>query len=234
VHRVFARLGVEVHEGTRVTEVQADAVLLDNGDRLPTDTVVWTTGFQVPDFARTAGFAVDTHGRLIVDRTLRSLSHPGVYAVGDAAAVQQHPHGKELRMACATALPSAAHAARAVGDRLAGREPAELRFRYINQCISLGRRDALVQFVRGNDDPVEWVLRGRFAALYKEVIVRSALATQRFPALVKLFPGGREPRPRPQKDDGEDSREAKAPVPSPCQCPAGGWVGGAGGESHGG
>jgi len=51
-------------------------------------------------------------------------------------------------MACATGLPSAAHAIRSLTARLSGREPSPLRFRYFNQCISLGRRDALIQFVR--------------------------------------------------------------------------------------
>lgn len=191
LRRVFARLGVEVQEHARVAEVRADGVLLSDGRHLPADTVVWTTGFRVPDVARAAGFAVDENGRMVVDRTLRSVSHPDVYAIGDAAAAQRQD-GQELRMACATGLPAAAHVARTVTDRLAGRTPRTLRFRYVNQCISLGRRDALVQYVRDDDSPRELVLTGRFAALYKEFIVRGALAAQRHPSLVKLTPRGSE------------------------------------------
>jgi NADH:ubiquinone reductase (H+-translocating) len=99
-------------------------------------------------------------------------------------------------MACATALPSARHVARAVGDGLAAREPGPFRFRYVNQCISLGRQDALVQYVRADDSPVEFVLTGRIAALYKEAIVRGAFAVQRHPALVTLTPGGAPSRRR--------------------------------------
>ena len=193
LRRVFGRLGVEIRDKVWVTEVRADGVLLAGGEHVHADTVVWTTGFRAPELARAAGFAVDEHGRMLVDHTLRSVSHPDVYAVGDAAAARREG-GQELRMACATGLPSARHVARSVGDRLAGREPGALRFRYVNQCISLGRREALVQFVRADDSPVEFVLTGRFAALYKEVIVRGALAAQRHPALVKLTPGGGTPR----------------------------------------
>ncbi|MBB5490113.1 hypothetical protein [Nocardiopsis metallicus] len=40
--------------------------------------------------------------------------------------------------------------------------------------MSLGRRDGLVQFVRGDDSPARFVLTGRLAALYKEYIVAYA------------------------------------------------------------
>jgi len=80
-------------------------------------------------------------------------------------------------------MPAAQRAVVAITDRMAGREPRPLRFRYVNQCISLGRRDGLIQFVRADDDPREMVLTGRLAALYKEAIVRGALQAQRHPGL---------------------------------------------------
>ena len=42
-----------------------------------------------------------------------------------------------------------------------------------------------LQYVRADDTPVELVLTGRFAALYKELIVRGALAAQRHPATAR-------------------------------------------------
>ncbi|RZQ59731.1 oxidoreductase [Amycolatopsis suaedae] len=180
LRKAFARLGVEVRDRAQVTEVRADGLLLDGDEHLAADTVVWTTGFTAPDLAARAGFAVDATGRMLVDTTLRSVSHPDVYAVGDAARARAVT-GVELRMACATGLPSAQRVVRAIADRMAGREPEPLRFRYFNQCISLGRRDALIQYVRADDSPVEAVLTGRLAAVYKETIVRGAFAVQRFP-----------------------------------------------------
>ncbi|WP_020667294.1 NAD(P)/FAD-dependent oxidoreductase [Amycolatopsis nigrescens] len=182
LRRTFGRLGIEIREQAKVTEVRADGVLLNGGEHFAADTVVWTTGFTVPDLAREAGFAVDEHGRMIVDETLRSVSHPDVYGVGDAAAARKSD-GQELRMACATGLPSAQQAVGAIVARLAGREPKPLHFRYFNQCISLGRRDALIQFVRADDSPVEAVLTGRMAALYKEAVVRGAFKVQSYPSV---------------------------------------------------
>ncbi len=184
--RTFARLGIEVRDQVRVVEVHADGVELADGAHIPSDVVVWTTGFTVPDLARDAGFAVDEHGRMVVEQTARSVSHPDVYGVGDAAAIHMDG-GQELRMACATGLPIALYAVRAIAARRAGREPAPLKFRYVNQCISLGRRDALIQFVDRHDRPKEAVLTGRVAALYKELIVKGAYQAQRHPSLLGAF-----------------------------------------------
>jgi NADH:quinone reductase (non-electrogenic) len=180
--QAFHRLGVQVHEHAKVTEVDAGGVHFAEGDYLPSDTVVWTTGFEVPSIAADAGFAVNARGRMLVDSTLRSTSHPDVYGIGDAAAACRDT-GQELRMACATGIPSAQHATKAIAERLAGREPKPLRFRFFNQCVSLGRRDGLIQFVRPDDSPVEAILTGRPAAAYKEAIVRSTVFAQRHPAV---------------------------------------------------
>jgi NADH dehydrogenase FAD-containing subunit len=186
LRRTFDRLGIEVREEAPVAEVRADGVVLTDGEHLASDVVVWTTGFTVPALAEAAGLAVDRNGRLIVDETARSTSHPDVYGVGDAAAMRM-PGGQELRMACATGMPVAQMAVRAILARRDGKPVKPFRFRYVNQCISLGRRDGLVQFVNRFDQPVERVLTGRLAALYKETIVRSAFQVQRLPALPTRF-----------------------------------------------
>ncbi|SDR18854.1 NAD(P)/FAD-dependent oxidoreductase [Thermostaphylospora chromogena] len=181
--RTFHRLGVEVTEHAQVAKVAGDGVWLEDGGHISADTVVWATGFRVPDLAREAGFAVDRDGRMVVDDTMRSVSHPEVYGVGDAAAIPAGPGGQTLRMACATGLPSGQKAAYAIAARMAGRTPKPLRFRYAQQCISLGRRDGLIQFVHPDDSPREAVLTGRTAARVKETIVRATIIAMRHPTM---------------------------------------------------
>jgi NADH dehydrogenase FAD-containing subunit len=186
LRHTFDRLGIELREQAMVAEVRADGVVLTDGSHVPSDLVVWTTGFTVPALAAEAGLAVDSAGRLVVDETGRSTSHPDVYGVGDAAAMRM-PGGQELRMACATGLPVAQQAVRALLARRDGREVKPFRFRYVNQCISLGRHDGLIQFVNRHDEPVERVLTGRLAALYKELVVRTAYQVQRHPSIPTSF-----------------------------------------------
>jgi NADH:ubiquinone reductase (H+-translocating) len=178
--RVFDRLRIEVRTGATVAEVRPDAVVLAGGETLPSDLTAWTAGFSVARLAADAGIATDPSGRVLVDGTLRSVSHPDVYAVGDSA-LGRTPRGEVLRMSCATGLPTAQYVADAVVARLAGREPRELRFRYHIQCISLGRHDGLIQFVDADDRPRPAVLTGRAAARVKELVVRGALWTTRHP-----------------------------------------------------
>ncbi|MFD0202501.1 MULTISPECIES: NAD(P)/FAD-dependent oxidoreductase [Saccharothrix] len=183
LHRAFHRLGVRVRDHADVTEVRADGLVLGTGEVVAADAVVWTAGFTVPDLAARSGLAVDGHGRVLVDQTLTSISHPEVLAVGDAAAIKRHD-GLELRMACATGLPTTQQAVRALAERLDGGRPDErLRFRYRIQCISLGRHDGLIQFVNDDDSPKERVLTGRTAARVKELVVRTAFLFQRHPTL---------------------------------------------------
>jgi NADH dehydrogenase FAD-containing subunit len=173
VRRVLERFGVEIRSNAKVIEVSAAGVLLADGELIESAVTVWTTGFGVPDLARRSGLAVESSGRMLTDATLRSVSHPNVYAAGDSAVIGG-PGDRELRMACATALPTGKYAADAVVARMRGREPRKLRFRYVFQCISLGRGDGVIQFVHADDAPGRTVLTGRTAAWFKERIVRGA------------------------------------------------------------
>ena len=172
VRTVLTELGVRIEEGHPV----ADPTDVD------ADTVVWATSMTAnTELAEDAGLALDPAGRIVVDGDLRSVSRPGIYAIGDAAAVTS-PLAGPLRMACATALPTASHAASAIIAEARGRQPKPLAFRYLLQCVSLGRRDGLVQFVRADDTPRDLVLRDATAARVKEQVVRSTLRVMRLAA----------------------------------------------------
>lgn len=167
------RLGVDARAGDRVARVDGGGLHLADGTPVPADAVLWNTGFEVSDVAARAGLAVAESGRVLVDPTLRSVSHPDVYAAGDAALVTG-PAGAPLRMACATGLPMGRYVADAIAGRLDGREPAPFRFRYHMRCVSLGRRDGVIQFVGADDTVRGLVLTGRAAARAKETVVRGA------------------------------------------------------------
>lgn len=173
IRDTLTRLGVDIRADAKVVEVLPDGVRLADGTVLPAVTTVWTAGFTVPDLARRAGLAVDDLGRIRTDPTLRSLSHPDIYAAGDAA-LMAGPGERELRMACATAIPAGGYVATAILTRARGNEPEPLNFRYYLQCISLGRRAAVIQFLRPDDTPGPRTLTGRPGALVKELIVRGA------------------------------------------------------------
>ncbi|THA71759.1 oxidoreductase [Streptomyces sp. A0958] len=173
VREVCDRLGITVHEHTAVTEVGAGHVTTAEGTSFPASVTVWTAGFAVHPLAAATALETDDTGRIVVDATMRSVSHPDVYAVGDAALVAG-PGGKPLRMSCASGIPTAWQAADALAARLTGRKLPHTPLRYFNQCVSLGRKDGLIQYVTADDRSVRAVLTGRVAAVYKEVVCKGA------------------------------------------------------------
>ncbi|MGW4892112.1 NAD(P)/FAD-dependent oxidoreductase [Kitasatospora sp. NPDC004240] len=170
---VMRRLGVRVHENAAVTAVDEDGLTTDAG-RVPADLTVWAASMEVPPLAAEAGLAVAADGRALVDAHLRSVSHPDVHVVGDAAEVTLAGTGT-LRMSCATAQPMG----RYVGTLLAGRTDRPFGFRYALQCLSLGRREALVQLIHGDDSMRPTVITGRTGRLVKAAIVNAVVRSLR-------------------------------------------------------
>ncbi|WP_234543916.1 NAD(P)/FAD-dependent oxidoreductase [Streptomyces shenzhenensis] len=173
LRKVLDGLGVTVHEHTAVTAVAPGHVTTAAGAAVPATVTVWTTGFAVHPVARATALEVTAAGRIVVDQTMRSVSHPDVYAIGDAASATG-AGGKPLRMSCASGIPMAWQAADAIAARLTGGKLPRTPLRYVNQCVSLGRREGLIQYVTADDRAVRAALTGRTAARYKELICKGA------------------------------------------------------------
>lgn len=172
LRKVVDRLGITAHEHTAVTAVEADRVTTADS-AIPAAVTVWTTGFAVHPIAQATTLEADGNGLIVVDATMRSVSHPDVYAIGDAARVMG-PGDKPLRMSCASGVPTAWQAADSIASRLTGTKPTTVPLRYFNQCISLGRREGLIQYVTADDRARPAALTGRTAALYKELVCKGA------------------------------------------------------------
>ncbi|MGW4957501.1 NAD(P)/FAD-dependent oxidoreductase [Nonomuraea sp. NPDC004186] len=173
LRKVFGKLGITAYEHAAVTGVEADRVTTADGTAIPAAVTVWTAGFAVHPIAKATALEVTGSGQIVVDGTMRSVSHPDVYAIGDAAMVMG-PGDKPLRMSCASGTPTAWQAADAIAARLTGGKLPNVSIRYFNQCISLGRKEGLIQYVTADDRAVQAVLTGRLAAVYKELICKSA------------------------------------------------------------
>ncbi len=168
LRKSFARLGISIRDNAEVTEVLPNAARLANGETLAFDVCVWAGAFRVGTLADDAGLKVNERGQILIDRQMRSFSHPDIYAVGDAAYCPEVP----TRMSCAAAMPMGSHAADNIAAALKGQPQKPFRFGYAGQCISLGRSDAMFQIVNSDDQPQEQIISGRLAVGIKELICR--------------------------------------------------------------
>jgi NADH dehydrogenase len=200
--RAFQRLRIELLENITIHEVRAREIATSNG-AMGHDACVWAAAFRVPQLAREAKLTTNEQGQVLVDPFMRSVSHPEVFAFGDAAIPALVPAAR-IRMGCATAMPMAAHGAECLLAAINGRTPRPFRFAYAAQFVSLGRRDALAQLVHFDDSPSSFVLTGLVAAWMKEMTFRFNMFSVRtgfYPWRVLLarapaLPGGVRELPR--------------------------------------
>jgi NADH dehydrogenase FAD-containing subunit len=176
LQRSLAQRGVSVQTGCRINRVRQGTAETTSSGSIGYDVCIWTGGFTPVPYAAEAGIQVNPSGQIVTDASLRSLSHPNIIAIGDAAQAGTS-EGGTCRMGCATALAMASTGAQTVAALLAGEEPPVFRFVYLFRNISLGRNDGLIQFVDANDMPRNLVWTGTLAVRWKEYICNGTLAT---------------------------------------------------------
>lgn len=170
VLRAFDRFGIRFHEHATIERVVATAAIAADGTTFPSDAIVWAAGFAVHPIAAASGLDVEDDGRITVDRMMRSVSHPEVYAAGDSAYATGE-NGQPLPMSGASAGDTGRQAAVAIIGDLTGRTISDSSLAYLGNCISLGRKDAILQLVDGDAQSRFWALRGWPAVRYKRGVL---------------------------------------------------------------
>ncbi|MGO8949333.1 MAG: NAD(P)/FAD-dependent oxidoreductase [Ktedonobacterales bacterium] len=193
--RRLVSLGVEIVDQSEVSAVRAQSVVLEGGRELPCDLCIWTTGFVVQPLAREAGLAVNERDQVLVDPFLHSVSHPQIYAIGDAALPVEDPGVSHVRMSAFTASIMGAHGADCLNAELAGKRPKPLSFAYVAQAVALGQNHAIFFPLSPDDKPRPPYITGRLGALMREAfvgfVVTATLAQQRFPGMFAWLGKGR-------------------------------------------
>jgi NADH:ubiquinone reductase (H+-translocating) len=174
------RLGITILEHTNVEAVEATKVLCADGTALASDATVWAAGFAVDPIAAASGLEVTENDRIVVDRTMQSVSHPNVYAVGDSA-YAIGDNGRPLPMSCASAGATGMQATAAIVGRLTGGKVPNIKLAYHGNHISLGRQDGILQMVDGEARAKPKYLGGSKATRIKAGILKMSLWTTSHP-----------------------------------------------------
>jgi NADH dehydrogenase len=121
--------GIEIDVNTTLESIDAHGAMLSGGEQIAARTVVWTAGVSPSPVVASLGLPLEPDGRIRTDSEMRVVGRPGVWAIGDCAAI---PDPARRGEACP---PTAQHAIRQ--GRLAARNVAAvlehrpgLAFRY--------------------------------------------------------------------------------------------------------
>jgi len=127
--RRLEKLGVKVMTGVKVEKVDEQGVIA--GDkRIPSATVLWTAGVAASPIVKMLGTKTDRAGRASVGPRLDVPDVPGVFVVGDTAAVMQD--GRPVPGVAQAAIQQGHYVGRAISEQLNGRQPRR-PFRYFDK-----------------------------------------------------------------------------------------------------
>jgi NADH:ubiquinone reductase (H+-translocating) len=143
------RLGVEMHLGTRVTNVDESGLDVRGADgtteHYDAATVLWTAGVAAPELAtalaKATGAEQDRAGRVVVGDDLTVPGHPEIFVIGDMMSLHKLPGVAEV------AMQSGMYAGRRIKEQLrSGATVSGKPFKYrdLGSAAYIARGDAVV------------------------------------------------------------------------------------------
>lgn len=144
----LARRGVEVRLDEPVVRVEVDAVTLQSGEVLPTQTLIWAAGVRTAPLIDALALEQTRGGRLVVQSDLSVPDHPDVFVIGDAAGSRDE-EGRLYPQLAPVAMQGAQHVARQIRRRMAGQPTTAFRYRDKGIMATIGRNAAVAELAFG-------------------------------------------------------------------------------------
>ncbi|MDX6528788.1 MAG: hypothetical protein QOH41_1078 [Blastocatellia bacterium] len=144
LERMTAR-GVTFKLNGLLADARAGAVILESGEEIRTQTLVWTAGTVPNPVLGLLPINRDKRGAVIVDSTLAVPSHQGLWALGDCAACSDGKTGKPCPPTAQFALREARALAHNIHASLNGKELKPFRFRSRGALCVIGHHTACAE-----------------------------------------------------------------------------------------
>ena len=175
------RRGIEILTGTTVDRVDADAVELSTGERVPTRTVCWTAGVKAHPIVERLGLPLDEDGRIATDSRCSVRGFEDVWAIGDAAGIPDPARpGHPCPPTCQHAIRQAKTVAYNVAAALGG-SGSRRRFKYktLGVFVDMGRHQAVASTlgIRWRGFPAWFLARTYHLAMMPGAKRRTRLVT---------------------------------------------------------
>ena len=143
IEHILRERGITMPMNQRVTGVDRGILHTEKGSSIAADHVIWATGAAAPAWIMESGLARDEGGFMLVDHSLQSISHAGVFGAGDVASLRDHPRPKAGVYAVRQGPPLATNLRHALlGKRLVAHYPQRTAL----ALISTGNRYAVGEY----------------------------------------------------------------------------------------
>jgi NADH dehydrogenase len=140
----MADRGVVFRLNTRLVDAHPDVVVLTDGE-IHAHTLVWTAGTAPNPLLKSLPVEKDKRGAVIVDQTLAVPSYPGVWALGDCAAIPDAKTGKSCPPTAQFALREAETLARNVKAQIQGSRTRGFHFDSLGALCVVGHQTACAE-----------------------------------------------------------------------------------------
>lgn len=141
--QALENLGVEVRVGAPVTHCSADGVRLGD-QRIDAVTIIWAAGVAASPVADWLRVSKDRVGRVVVGPRLEVGDRDEVFAIGDAALVE-NPQGDALPGIAPVAKQQGVYVGKLIAARIQGKpDPKPFHYRNAGQLATIGRHTAIV------------------------------------------------------------------------------------------
>ena len=109
---------VKIYTNTRLNDATKDSVILNNGKKIPSSTLIWAGGNKVSNIIEKLNVEHHKSGRLIVDKYLKLEKFPEVYVLGDCGYIVDVKSGKPYPPTAQHAIRQAKTVARNLGNKI--------------------------------------------------------------------------------------------------------------------
>jgi len=145
-HRKLSARGVEIRVGTSVNAYSEDGVELSDGTLVKTNTLLWTAGTS-PNPLLASLRCNKNRGRLTTNEFMEIPDWPGVWAVGDCAAVPDRNTGNPCPPTAQHALRQGRVLARNIEAAIRGGEKKPFTFKTLGLLAAIGKRAGVAQIL---------------------------------------------------------------------------------------
>jgi NADH dehydrogenase len=137
IQEALDALHIETRTGIRIAAIDSAGAILDTGERISADTIVWTAGMHATGLTALIPGERDHFGRLQVDEYMRVQGVDGVFAAGDAAWILIDGVHSSV-MSCQHARPMGRFAGHNVICDLFGQQMLPLQIGWYVTVLDLG------------------------------------------------------------------------------------------------